>query len=357
MSNKDQQIKKLTQLNDELESYFRNTIIPQLFIDADFRLRKFTPPAMKHFSLSSDDIGKQLHDLKENFRFPAIIDCIQEVIESKGILEKEIQTTDFRWYQMNIIPYVAVKNNKTNGVIITFVDITRRIGALKELEKLVLDHETLLDVISHDIKTPLTNMALTIDLLKNAPPQDAQKFQSLLKIAETGIKKMQRIITELTDTRHEEYKYKASEELLYFEDLLEDVRLTLTDNIIEYGTVITTEINVTEIIYSRKKLRSIIYNLVNNAIKFRASDRESRIWIKTEWENGFIILSVKDNGIGIDPDKQDAVFSKYFRVENAVEGSGIGLYLVNEIITNSGGKILLESQPGKGSEFRVYLKN
>src|SRR5687767_8703844 len=127
--------KSLIELNDELENYFRNTIIPQLFIDANLILQKFTPPAMKQFSLSPDDVGKSISDIKDNFRFPTIIDNIQEVIDSSEILEKEIQTTDLRWYQMNIIPYVERKDNKANGVIMTFVEITMRINDLKDLEK------------------------------------------------------------------------------------------------------------------------------------------------------------------------------------------------------------------------------
>ena len=151
--------KNLTQQNDELENYFRNTIIPQLFVDANLLLQKFTPPAMKQFSLKKDDIGKSIIEVKENFRFNSIIENIQHVMDSNEILEKEIQTTDFRWYQMNIIPYENRQTKKTNGVIITFVDITRRIRDLKELEKLISDNETLLDTISHDIKTPLTSLS------------------------------------------------------------------------------------------------------------------------------------------------------------------------------------------------------
>jgi len=52
----------------------------------------------------------------------------------------------------------------------------------------------------------------------------------------------------------------------------------------------------------------------------------------------------------------EAIFLKYFRMENAIEGSGIGLYLIKEIVNNSGGKIVLESELNKGSEFKVYLK-
>lgn len=54
--------------------------------------------------------------------------------------------------------------------------------------------------------------------------------------------------------------------------------------------------------------------------------------------------------------KFDAIFSKYYRLENAIEGSGIGLYLVKEIVNNAGGKIVLESQAGKGTESKVFLK-
>jgi two-component system phosphate regulon sensor histidine kinase PhoR len=78
-------------------------------VDGDLKLQKFTPPAMKQFSLSASDIGKPIADIKDNFRFPSILDNIQQVIQSKEILEKEIQTTDLRWYQMNIIPYVKMK--------------------------------------------------------------------------------------------------------------------------------------------------------------------------------------------------------------------------------------------------------
>lgn len=357
MNNNKVQIEELLELNDELENYFRNTIIPQLFIDGDLVLQKFTPPAMKQFSLHLNDIGRPIEDIKENFRFPSIIDNIKIVIDTNEILEKEIQTTDFRWYQMNIIPYIRQKDKKTDGVIITFVEVTARIQDLKEQEKLISDYETLLDTISHDVKGPLTNLVLAIELFKNAPSDDAAEFKTLLKVVENAGTKLQRIISELIDTRKQEYKYKAGEELLNFEHILEDVRLTLTDDIINSGAIIKTEVNVSELNYSRRKLRSIVYNLVSNAIKFKSADRKPEIFISTAKEEDFIVISVKDNGMGIETGKQDSIFSKYYRIENSIEGSGIGLYLVKEIVTNTGGKIELKSEPGKGSEFKIYLKS
>lgn len=357
MSNKNQQIQDLIDSNDELENYFGNTIIPQLFVDADLVLRKFTPPAMKQFNLAAGDVGKHFSEITDNFRFPSIIDNIQHVISSKEVLEKEIQTTDLRWFQMNIIPYVIRRDNRSNGVIITFVEITMRIKDLKEQEKLIADHETLLDTISHDIKGPLANLIAAIDLFKNVDAHDQQEFRSLLYIVEVSLSKMQNVINELTEVRKREHRYKAEEELLSFENILEDVRLTLSDNIIKSGAKFKCRIDHSEITFSRRKLRSIIYNLVNNAIKFKSPDRQPEILVNTYRDGDFIVISVKDNGVGIDASKLDSVFSKYYRLENAIEGSGIGLYLVKEIVRNAGGKISLESEVGKGTEFKVYLKD
>jgi two-component system phosphate regulon sensor histidine kinase PhoR len=353
---KDQQIKKLSADNDDLENYFRNTIIPQLFIDADLILRKFTPPAMKQFNLSESDIGKSITDIVDNFRFPTIVENITQVMDSNEILEKEIQTTDFRWFQMDIIPYMVKKSAKANGVIMTFVEITMRIKDLKDLEKLIIDHELLLDTISHDIKSPLTSLLLTINLMKKSTDETSGQYKVLFNILEKSVKKMQTVINELTDAGQQKHKYKTQEELLSFENILEDVRLTLAGQIKDSGAKIKSEINVSEIFYSRRKLRSIIYNLVNNAIKFRSADLKPEIFITTTKEKNFIVISVKDNGIGIEKSNKGDIFKKYGRVETAIEGTGIGLYLVKEIVTGLGGRIIVKSKPGVGSEFKVFLK-
>lgn len=352
----DPNVQTLIEQNDELENYFRNTIIPQLFVDGELKLQKFTPPAMKQFNLSASDIGKNIADIQNNLRFPTIIENIQHVIECNEILEKEIQTHQMKWFQMNIIPYVRIKDGKTDGVIITFVEITRRIKDLKELEKLIADHEILLDTISHDIKNPLNNLVLVVAKLKEESPEDRDKFQTLLKIVDSSLKKMHGVINDLTAVRKGEHKYKAQEELLNFEHIMEDVRLTLRENIAEAGASIKTDIGVSEITFSRRKLRTIVYNLINNALKFRDPDRKLEILVKTVKEKEFVIISIKDNGRGIDPSKFDAIFSKYYRLENAIEGSGIGLYLVKEIVRGADGNVEVESEVGKGTEFKIYLK-
>jgi len=232
-----------------------------------------------------------------------------------------------------------------------------RIKDLKDQEKLIAEHEILLDTISHDIKTPLTSLSLTIELLKKLPDKGMEKFPLLLQKVENSLVKMQDIIGELTDSRQQTHRYKAEEELLDFQNILEDVRLTLAPQILASKAIIDADIQVSEITFARRKLRSVIYNLINNAIKYQAPGRNPEIMISTRRTDDFIEISISDNGIGIAEKDQETIFTKYSRIELSVEGTGIGLFLVNEIVKSAGGSISVESEIGKGSTFRVKLKS
>ena len=208
-----QQITDLIELNDELENYFRNTIIPQLFVDANLILRKFTPPAMKQFEFSPEDLGKPFEDLVDNIRYSVIVDDVKEVIETGEILEKEIQTMDFRWFQMNIIPYLLEKQNRTNGVIITFVDITDRIRTLKELERLNASHETFIYTVSHDLKAPLANIEGLVKYLLESTAhllganQHNSEQKAIAQLLNISVETMRNIISDLSEITRIESQY------------------------------------------------------------------------------------------------------------------------------------------------------
>lgn len=357
------QIKELIELNEELENYFTNTIIPQLFVDADLILRKFTPPAMKQFNFTPDHIGKPMEELVDNIRYSTIIDNVHEVINNGEILEKEIQTTDLRWFQMNIIPYLVKKDNKTNGVIITFVDITDRIKVLKELELLNATHETFIYSVSHDLKGPLSNIEGLVHLLNATSAElaktrgtDNKEQKKISDMLDASVKSMRKIIDELSEIAKIEGNYTDLAEAVNFENILNEVELTIKDRINESKAKIHYDIKEPEIDFSRKNLRSILYNLLSNAIKYKSPDRTPEIYISTERENDSVHITVKDNGIGIAGDKKELIFEPYTRIEKEVEGTGIGLYLVKRIVQNAGGKISVNSKIGEGSEFKIYLK-
>lgn len=347
---------KIIALNEELENYFRNTIIPQLFVDGNLVLRKFTPPAMKQFDLSYDDIGKPIEEICHHIRFPTFMENIQEVIDTGKDLEKEIQTTDLRWFQMNILPYKIVKEKRTNGVIITFVNITDRIRNLKEIEKLNADHETFIYSVSHDLKGPVSNLEGLIGALKEATEDSNIECKNVVDMVSTSASDLKKIINELTDVTRTRHDFSKGPERVSIESILEEVQLTLRDRILATGAKINTEINVSEFNFIRKNLRSIVYNLLSNAIKYKSLDRLPEIFIKTEESKESIILSIKDNGLGIEDSKKGSIFSEFSRISNDIEGTGVGLYIVSKMVDNNGGKIEVESEVGKGTTFKIYFK-
>jgi two-component system phosphate regulon sensor histidine kinase PhoR len=351
-------IRKLLKLNEELENYFRNTIIPQLFIDADLILRKFSPPANMHFKLLKTDIGKAISEIENLSHLPGLIESIKEVMKNNLDLEKEIQTDDKRWFQMNILPYFIKKQNLTNGVVITFVDITGRVNDKRDIEILNADHETFIYSLSHDFRGPLTNLIMLVELLKSASAKkDQVEFDQLIQMIEKSATMMKTMIVELTDIVKIGSSTEERANAIHVESILADVKFTLKSQIYQSHAKITTDLAVQDVLFSKKNLRSIMYNLLSNAIKFTAPGKTPEIHIKTENSGEYTLLSVKDNGIGIPEDKQKEIFSKFSRLRPEVEGTGIGLFIVSKMIENHGGKIKVESKMDEGTTFYIFLRN
>lgn len=106
------------------------------------------------------------------------------------------------------------------------------------------------------------------------------------------------------------------------------------------------------IYFSKKNLRSIVFNLISNSLKFNESLQPS-IHIITEKINGQVVLSVEDNGMGIPTPELEHVFKLYGRARYDIEGNGVGLYLTKRMIDASGGSLVVESTLGEGSKFTI----
>ncbi|WMN10836.1 ATP-binding protein [Marivirga salinae] len=350
-------IKKLVELNEELENYFRNTIIPQLFVDADLILRKFSPPANTHFKLAENHIGISIIDIPALSQLDGLIEVIKEVIATNIDFEDEIQTPDKRWFQMNILPYIIKKKDVTNGVVITFVDITGRINDKKIIERINADHETFIYSVTHDLKGPVSNVISLVDLLNHSHGDElTEEIQEYLKMIKNSAYSLKEIISELTHIAKVGTEMSDQAATVNIEQILEDVKLTLKNQIYQSHAKITTNIIVPEIQFSKKNLRSILYNLIFNAIKFSKNGTTPEIFIKTEESGEYSLLSVKDNGVGIEPEKKEEIFSKFTRLKPHIEGTGLGLFIINKMVTNQGGKIEVESEVDNYTTFNIYLK-
>ena len=324
--------RQLRKLNFDLSNYFSNTIIPQLFVDADLILRIFTPPAMKQFSLTYDHVGRNIADVKDNLRYPNVVEDIKKIINNTNkVLEKEVQTTDGRWFQMNIVPYIEHEKDVINGVIITFVDITKRLKALKELEKLNAQYEIFKYALAHDIRQPISTITLIADgLLLAHQKNDFKQFEKWIKTLKEASKSLDGLVEDFASDNAEENGKSYEEEALNIKEICEDILTALKGEIKEKKIKVTTDLKVKEINFPRNSLRSIFYNLIHNAVKFSDPTKDSRIEIVTEAVKGFVILSVKDNGLGIPLKHQRLVFKKAARLSKKIPGTGIGLFVVKK---------------------------
>ncbi|HET8884921.1 MAG TPA: PAS domain-containing protein [Salinimicrobium sp.] len=349
--------RKTQNIKVDLETYFANTIIPQLFVDANLVLRIFTPPAMKQFSLSEADLGKKIHDIQDNIKYPTIVENIEEVIHTEKILEKEIQTTDGRWYQMNILPYLEKTDNRCNGVIMTFVDITTRISTIAELEKLNADHNILLHTLSHDIRQPISTMSLLTGILvKSFQDKNEKQFIKFIGTLKNTIESMKSIIEDFSvDSKEDE---TSDEEARWnIENICDNVLSSLHQEIAKNKIEVIKDFQTSEITFPKNYLRSILYSLVERAIKQADSKRPLQIRISSEKIDGFVVLTVADNGKDLSELEQQQVFKKPDILQQQIDHQTKSLHVLQIMLSNRGGRMEMESNAGKGSVFKAYFKS
>lgn len=266
--------KELLEINDDLNNYFRSNVNGQLFINNDLLLMKFSPGAVKQINLMESDIGRPITQISTNIKFENIIDDIQEVIESGNIITKEVETNSGRWYQIMTMPYLQQADNKTNGAIITFNDITELKNAQEELDKknksllrINTDLDHFIHAASHDLLGPLGNIESSIDMMNRIALSDA-KLLDFLNMINTSISSFRSLITDIATIA------KVESDMLVLEPvdidgIINNIEWSIENKITLSGAVIVRDLGVKEILFSKKNLRSILYNLISNAIKFK----------------------------------------------------------------------------------------
>ncbi|WP_199118004.1 chemotaxis protein CheB [Pedobacter sp. ASV28] len=359
--NSDYQLKnkELSEVNDDLNNYFRSNLNGQLFVNKELLLMRFSPSAANQINLMETDIGRPLSQITTNIRLEPIIEDVKKILIDNDAITKEIETTNNRWYQIMIMPYVQQSDHKTVGAIITFNDITELKRIQLELDR---KNESLLRInadldrfvltASHDLLSPLGNIEGSIGIINTLDASDPDIGVFINMIGES-VKKFRELIKSLSTISKIENDLREQVDM---EELIKNIEWSLEDRIRSAGAVIKCELEVKHILFSKKSLRSILYNLVSNAIKFRREELPV-VHIKTVNYGDEIILSVEDNGAGMPENQLDKIFDMYGRLQKEIEGQGIGLYLAKKIVNAADGKIIVESALGMGSKFTIYLKN
>ncbi len=227
----------------------------------------------------------------------------------------------------------------------------------EELLKINSDLDNFVYTASHDLKSPISNIEGLIntlsDELKNS---HIVEYDYLIEMINISINKFKTTIKDLTEITKIQKDMGEDITRISIEELIEEVRYDIKHLMDQEGVDFQTSLRLPHVRFSRKNLRSILYNLISNAIKYRSGERAPIVIVSSEQREDYALIRVRDNGLGLELQQKDKIFRMFKRMHTHVEGTGIGLYIVKRIIENSGGKIEVDSEVGKGTEFRVFLK-
>jgi signal transduction histidine kinase len=226
----------------------------------------------------------------------------------------------------------------------------------RELHKINTDLDNFIYTASHDLKSPIVNLEGLLSLLskKLSYPQHSTE-QKIVEMMNVSILNLHKTISHLIDITKIQNNEDDTLAVISFKEIVDNVKADINPQIIESGAAIEETFDIKEILFNRAYLKSILYNLLTNAIKYRSSARPLKIKISTYKDSAYTVLSVKDNGLGLTKAQQSKLFTLFKRFHSHVEGSGTGLYLIKRIIENKGGKIEVLSELDAGSEFKIFF--
>jgi PAS domain S-box-containing protein len=243
-------------------------------------------------------------------------------------------------------------------------DITVR--KLAEIERIKLVSDLMLRnteleqfayIISHNLRAPVANIIGASSALEYTDLSEEEKG-ILSKGISTSVKKLDEVVTDLNHILQVKDELSGFKEMVNFSQLVNDIKASISNLVIDADVEIKSDFSaIEEYVTLKPYLYSIFYNLISNSVKYRRKDVHCIIEIKSRMVDDHIELSFKDNGMGINLKKNgEQVFGLYKRFHAGIEGKGMGLFMVKTQVETLGGKISIQSEENKGTEFLIKLE-
>jgi two-component system phosphate regulon sensor histidine kinase PhoR len=241
--------------------------------------------------------------------------------------------------------------------VVSFVLLYRNLQRQRKLTEI---KNEFISNITHELKTPIATVGVAIEALKNFNAiNDPKRTQEYLDISQNELHRLSLLVDKVLKlSMFEQKEVELKYESLNLKDVVDEVVSSMRLQVEKHhATVSVTTDGNTSLHGDRLHLLSVIFNLLDNALKYGNGNTAVKFDL-SEKENA-IELAVADNGIGISPEYKDRVFEKFFRVPagntHNTKGYGLGLSYVAHVIQKHNGKIEVESQPGLGSKFIITL--
>ena len=246
------------------------------------------------------------------------------------------------------------------GLILIVLLVGAWIVAKKDENLLHLRSEYI-SIAAHDLRTPLTGIKWAVSSLVNSRPPAPPHYQTTLKQITKTADNMIISVNELLDgSALESGKVKKLVITpLKLNDVIQAAFRPLEMSAEEKSLVVVWDMPKKSVTIhgDTDKLRRVFANLFSNAIKY--SKNKGKISVSIQEKNNVAEVAITDSGIGIPANEQSAVFDGYFRASNAkkhtAQGTGLGLYYVKNVVASHGGRVSLNSKPGKGTTIKVFI--
>ena len=357
---------ELAQVNADLLNLIDSTSIGTLFLDRQLCIRRYTPTIAQLFNVVPADRGRPLADLAHRLEYAGLLHDARAVLSTLIPAEREIGSTDKRWFTMRITPYRSV-GDRIDGVVLTFTDTTeRRRGEMEheELLKTVAEisetKSNFIGVMSHEFRTPLNAILGYADILDvgAAGPVTAVQRAHFDRIKSNARHLNLMVDQILSSSRLERQRPIPTPEPFDAAALAREVAAGIEPLVQTKQLSLNVEIPETPIIVESDPtmVRQILFNLLGNAVRF--TDTGS-ITLRLPPRDEMLVLEVEDSGIGIAPENVGLVFERFWQADQSSDrrrgGNGLGLMVSRSLAEALGGTINLESALGRGSLFRLSV--
>jgi signal transduction histidine kinase len=364
-------IQKEQEISLRESNALRRTLIDSLpaaiVFDNDLKIIAINRPLCNLFNINepiNELIGKNLVEYHDYFfkDLEGEEQRVMEVISKMESYSDELELNNQRTLDRRYFPFFIDKELK--GHLWTFEDISERkllekgiLLSKEEAEKANMAKSDFLSKMSHELRTPLNGILGFSQLLELDGSLSNQQHMFVQEILKGG-RHLLSLINEILDlSRIESGKLKISKDKVNVESLILECINFMDPLAVKKGIRIITDFkHCTDIfVYlDPVRLRQIILNLLDNAIKYNKVNGE--IFITIDCKQEAIVIHIIDNGIGIPLEEQSKIFEPFYRVTNSkVEGAGIGLPVVKQLVLLMGGDLGVESSEGQGSDFWFRL--
>ncbi len=215
--------------------------------------------------------------------------------------------------------------------------------------------------VTHELKTPLTNIRMYIEMLSQGMARDPEREQAYFRIIDSEGARLTRLINNVLDMSQLEKKQRHIDlKPGTFKEVIEEVEQVMQEKLKQDGFTLTVEpFKVNPFRYDREVMIQVLINLIENSMKFGQMSVKKEIVIRIQADGRRINISISDFGPGIEPHELKKVFNEFYRVDNQLakttRGTGIGLALVQKFITLMGGTVTAGNNDGPGCTISISL--